>query len=119
MKCNTAACSRSINGTLGIRLIVRMPGVFYGMKLPGIVIYKYMAVDRCWGFHGFKGKQVIFNARSESVLEKPLFRDSVRHRRVVVPAAAFYEWNARKEKTAGEVLIPGVLNEDGIDKTDD
>lgn len=89
------------------------------MKLPGIVIYKYMAVDRCWGFHGFKGKQVIFNARSESVLEKPLFRDSVRHRRVVVPAAAFYEWNARKEKTAGEVLIPGVLNEDGIDKTDD
>ena len=52
-----------------------------------------------WGFHGFKGKQVIFNARSESVMEKPLFRDSVRHRRVVVPAASFYEWNARKEKS--------------------
>lgn len=52
-----------------------------------------------WGFPGFKGKQVIFNARSESVMEKPLFRDSVRHRRVVVPAASFYEWNARKEKS--------------------
>ena len=54
---------------------------------------------QCWGFPGFKGKQVIFNARSESVMEKPLFRDSVRHRRVVVPAASFYEWNARKEKS--------------------
>lgn len=52
-----------------------------------------------WGFPGFKGKQVIFNARSESVTEKPLFRDSVRHRRVAVPAASFYEWNARKEKS--------------------
>ncbi|MCI9533934.1 MAG: SOS response-associated peptidase [Lachnospiraceae bacterium] len=51
-----------------------------------------------WGFPGFQGKQVIFNARSESVLEKPLFRDSVLHRRIVVPAAWFYEWNYRKEK---------------------
>lgn len=52
-----------------------------------------------WGFPEFQGKQVIFNARSESVMEKPLFRDSVRHRRAAVPAAAFYEWNSRKEKS--------------------
>lgn len=51
-----------------------------------------------WGFPGFQGKKVIFNARSESVTEKPLFRDSVRHRRIVIPAAGFYEWNVRKEK---------------------
>ena len=51
-----------------------------------------------WGFPGFGGRQVIFNARCESVMEKPLFRDSVRHSRIVVPAAWFYEWNLRKEK---------------------
>ena len=51
-----------------------------------------------WGFPGFQGKKVIFNAQSESVMEKPLFRDSVRHRRIVIPAAGFYEWNVRKEK---------------------
>ncbi len=51
-----------------------------------------------WGFPGFQGKQVIFNARSESVLEKKMFRDSVQRRRIVVPATAFYEWNANKEK---------------------
>ena len=51
-----------------------------------------------WGFPSFQGKQVIFNARSESVLEKKMFRDSVQRRRIVVPATAFYEWNANKEK---------------------
>lgn len=51
-----------------------------------------------WGFPGFEGKQIIFNARSESVLEKKMFKDSVEHRRVVVPATLFYEWNRNKEK---------------------
>ncbi|MGN1187882.1 MAG: SOS response-associated peptidase [Lachnospiraceae bacterium] len=51
-----------------------------------------------WGFPSFQGKQVIFNARSESVLEKKMFRDSVQRRRIVVPATCFYEWNKNKEK---------------------
>ncbi len=51
-----------------------------------------------WGFPGFHGKKLIFNARCESALEKPLFRDSIRHRRIVIPASWFYEWNPRKEK---------------------
>lgn len=51
-----------------------------------------------WGFPGFEGKKLIFNARCESVLEKPLFRDSILHRRIVIPASWFYEWNLRKEK---------------------
>ncbi len=52
-----------------------------------------------WGFPGFQGKRVIFNARSESAMEKPLFRDSIMHRRIAVPAAGFYEWNSRREKS--------------------
>ena len=51
-----------------------------------------------WGLPGFEGKRVIFNARCESVLEKPLFRDGILHRRIVIPAARFYEWNPQKEK---------------------
>ena len=51
-----------------------------------------------WGFPGYEGKKLIFNARCESALEKPLFRDGIQHRRIVVPASWFYEWNPRKEK---------------------
>ena len=51
-----------------------------------------------WGFPGFQGKQLIFNARSESALEKRMFRESVEQRRIVVPATWFYEWNKNKEK---------------------
>lgn len=51
-----------------------------------------------WGFPGFQGKQVIFNARSESVWEKKTFRESIGHRRIVVPATWFYEWSRNKEK---------------------
>ena len=51
-----------------------------------------------WGVPGFNGKQLRFNARSESALEKKMFKESVEQRRVVVPATWFYEWNKNREK---------------------
>ncbi len=51
-----------------------------------------------WGFPGFGHRQVIFNARSESAREKRMFRESVERRRIVIPAARFYEWSPNKEK---------------------
>lgn len=57
-----------------------------------------------WGFPGFTGKELLINARVESVLEKRTFQESVWHRRCVVPAKGFYEWNAKKEKYQFERL---------------
>lgn len=51
-----------------------------------------------WGFPAPGGKGLVFNARSESAAEKPMFREGVSRRRAVVAASWFYEWNKNKEK---------------------
>ena len=46
-----------------------------------------------WGYPGVGGKgRAIINARSETALERPMFRQSVLGRRCVFPTTGFYEW---------------------------
>lgn len=52
-----------------------------------------------WGFPMMQqNRKLVFNARCESALEKAFFREGIRHRRIAVPAAAFYEWDQYKTK---------------------
>lgn len=51
-----------------------------------------------WGFPGFKSKGVIINARSETVRQKPMFRNSFFSRRCLVLSSGFYEWTKEKNK---------------------
>lgn len=37
---------------------------------------------------------LVINARADSVLEKPAFRNAMRYRRCLIPADGFYEWRA-------------------------
>ena len=56
------------------------------------------AEEMNWGFLQYQKKGLLINARTETVLERKTFRDSVLHRRCIIPAKHFYEWDAKKNK---------------------
>ena len=67
-----------------------------------------------WGYtlpaSGERKPRLIINARSETAAEKPLFRDSWRSRRCLVPVTAYFEWEHRtgfdgKPKTGDKYRI--------------
>lgn len=51
-----------------------------------------------WGIPGFQKGQLIINARSETVMEKNMFREDMKRHRILIPASGFYEWNRNREK---------------------
>lgn len=56
------------------------------------------AEDMAWGFIAYDKKGLLINARAETVLERKTFRDSILHRRCIIPAKHFYEWDKAKNK---------------------
>lgn len=59
----------------------------------------YMSMDEMhWGFPQYHKSGLLINARAETVTERKTFRDSVMHRRCIIPARHFYEWDASKNK---------------------
>lgn len=61
-----------------------------------------------WATDPSIGNRMI-NARSETVLEKPAFRNAARHHRLIVPADGYYEW--QKLDAAGSRKQPWYLSD--------
>lgn len=53
----------------------------------------------------------LINARSETVAEKPSFRDSFKKRRCLVPATGFFEWQKVPASTSKQPFHIHLLNE--------
>jgi putative SOS response-associated peptidase YedK len=45
-----------------------------------------------WWKKSLKDVPATFNARAETVAEKPMFRGAFKYRRCIIPASGFYEW---------------------------
>lgn len=82
-----------------------------GFAHPEIIIYKndqpYTPTLAHWGLipHWVKTEKDAkntwnksINARSETIFEKPMFRDSAKHKRCLIPVAGFYEHHHHKGK---------------------
>ena len=50
-----------------------------------------------WGFTHPKHNALVFNTRSETAAEKPLFCTSIQDRRCVIPASRYFEWKKESD----------------------
>jgi putative SOS response-associated peptidase YedK len=65
-----------------------------------------------WGFPGFPDRsrpnakpKPLINTKSETALELRTWKDSVSHRRCVIPSSGFYEWSHDKAKSKTKYLF--------------
>jgi putative SOS response-associated peptidase YedK len=72
-----------------------------GDTAPGIIRRegKILPIPAVFGFPGFRGSSLLINARAETAGEKKTFAESLRSRRIVLPASGFYEWSRDGDKT--------------------
>jgi len=77
-----------------------------GQSIPVVRDLKSRDVDMLrWGLVPFWAKDVsigykLINARSETLLEKPSFKNAFKNRRCLILADGFYEWQQQAEKGA-------------------
>ena len=80
--------------------ILRVGDIRPGERAPVIIAGKTKPriVPMTWGIQG--NGSLIINARKETLWEKPTFRNLIQHRRCLLPASCFYEWDSGKHKAA-------------------
>ncbi len=83
---------------------VELPPLFHGryniaptQKVSVIRSHEPEHADECiWGFQSPKAASVIINARSETLAERPLFKNLLATNRCLIPADGFYEWKGKQ-----------------------
>ncbi len=63
-----------------------------------------------WGLIPYWAKDAsignkLINARAETLVEKPSFKNAFRNRRCLVPATGFFEWKRNAEKTPYHIML--------------
>ncbi|MEN8254765.1 MAG: SOS response-associated peptidase [Verrucomicrobiota bacterium] len=83
---------------------IELPPLFHGRyniaPMQKIAIIRQDAPNRAeeciWGFENPRSGAPIINARSETLAERPMFKDLLPANRCLVPADGFYEWKGKQ-----------------------
>lgn len=57
---------------------------------------------------------LLFNARAETILSKPLFKASIRHRRCIIPASGFFEWKQLADGKTKQLFYISAKNDNPL-----
>ena len=88
-----------------------------GEIFPTNVVPVQTGIDRYvpmkWGFVSYD-KKTIINARSETALQKPMFKKAMLQSRCLIPASGYFEWNrggdggnGKGKKVKYQIYVPG------------
>ena len=83
---------------------IELPPLFHGRyniaPTQTVSIIRSNTPDRAeeciWGFKNPKSTSVIINARSETLTERPMFKNLFPANRCLIPADGFYEWKGKQ-----------------------
>ena len=64
-----------------------------------------------WGIKPQWAKKLLINAKAETALEKPTFKNAMHFQRCLVPCSGWYEWQNQPDKTKIKYLFNGHTNE--------
>ena len=112
--------------TAADRMTIPVPAGSYAMRdaHPGDItpVISSVGFEDCkWGYPGFSGKNLVFNTRSETALEKNFFRNGILHGRIIIAASLFYEWDPSKQmyefrrEDSAVMFLAGIMDRfDGV-----
>ena len=74
--------------------------IFPGDTAPAVIARggKIVPIPAVFGFQGYRDGKLIINARGETAAEKKMFSESLKERRIILPAPGFYEWDTSRTK---------------------
>ncbi len=84
-----------LHGALGVQFKIRTNTDLRPTQELATIVQncnRFEQFNACWGIQPSWSKTLIINAKAETVLEKPTFKQAIIARRCLIPVSGWYEW---------------------------